>query len=84
MVKRMKKVFPIVVNRNLFLHLRINIKDNSLVMINGKISHFEHFNQESQLNEVNTHNFEGSNLFEMRLKVFFLRKKILKLLMQSM
>ena len=37
MVKRMKKVFPIVVNRNLFLHLRINIKDNSLVMINGKI-----------------------------------------------
>ena len=81
MVKSMKKVFPIVVNRNLFLHLRIYIKDNSLVMINGKISHFEHFNQ---FNEVNTHNFECSNLFEMRLKVFFLRKKILKLLMQSM
>ena len=81
MVKSMKKVFPIAVNRNVFLHLRINIKDNSLVMINGKISHFEHFNQ---FNEVNTHNFECSNLFEMRLKVFFLRKKILKLLMQSM
>ena len=39
---------------------------------------------ESFFNKLNTQNFECSYLFPNELKVFFLRKKILKLLIQSM
>ena len=39
---------------------------------------------ENFFNELNAENFECSYLFQIKLKVFFLRKKILKLLMQSM
>ena len=39
---------------------------------------------ENFFDEVNTQNFECAYLFPLRLRVFFLRSKILKLLMQSM
>ena len=53
MMKRTKNVFSIniVVHRNLFLHFRSVFKiNNSFVIKNFKISHFENFNHASHLN----------------------------------